>query len=202
MNVFGYISIYERNGDDFNSVYSDNLGIQKEIAYIRVIEAGENGITFTLSDADKEIFLCSYENGELKKNGIRRKGKAGKIKWYDIIKWNSFVFTCIYNEDGVIELWDQKMKEQIFLYNTKRKITSVDIKQKDDYLNIAVFTKASQLIVSELSLKRLFEDMKGKDSYNVIKEKLLVDIMIDQGSSNQKESKFISHNICWLDSES
>lgn len=166
MNVFGYISIFERYGDDFNSVYSENLGVQKEIAYIRAIESGENGITFALSDSEKEIFICSYSQGEFKKNGIRRKGKAGKIRWYNIIKWNSFVFTCIYNEDGTVELWDSKMKEQIVMLNTKRKIISVDIKQKDDYLSIAVFTKASQLIVYEMCLKKLFEDMKGKDTFS------------------------------------
>ena len=100
-----------------------------------------------------------------------------------------------YTEEGTIELWDQKMKEQIFMFATKRKVVSCDILHESDHLYIAVYTKASQLIISELSLKKLLGDMVKQDSGNVICEKINIDVGIDQGSSNSRESKFTSHNV-------
>jgi len=37
-----------------------------------------------------------------------------------------------YTEDGIVELWDQKMKEQIFNFNSKKKVVSSDILQQGD----------------------------------------------------------------------
>lgn len=45
-NVYGYIGIFERSGNDVNHVFADALGLQREIAYIRLIEYDENGISF------------------------------------------------------------------------------------------------------------------------------------------------------------
>jgi len=55
----------------------------------------------------------------------------------------------------------------------------------------------------ELSLKRLLSDTTNKnESNNVVREKIMIDINIDQGGSNQRESKFTSHNVLWLDKDS
>jgi hypothetical protein len=201
-NVYGYIGIFERSGNDINPVFADALGLHKEIAYIRLIEYDENGICFALSDAESYVCICYYSAGELKKTVIRRKGKPTKIKWFNVIKWKSLNIIVFYTEEGTIELWDQKMKEQIFMFSTKKKVVSCDILHEGDHLYIACYTKASQLSISELSLKKLLGDMVKQDSGNVICEKINIDVGIDQGSSNSRESKFTSHNVLWLDMDS
>ena len=102
-NVYGYIGIFERVGDEFNQIYSENLGLSKEVAYIRLIEHNENGMYFLLSDGESHIVLCNFMGGELKKNIIRRKGKPTKLKWFQVLKWQSLSFIVLYTEDGTIE---------------------------------------------------------------------------------------------------
>jgi len=88
-NVYGYLGIFERTNQEFNCVFAENLGLQREVAFIRTLEYDENGISFALSDAENIIVLCYFSAGELKRNVIRRKGKPCKLKWFNVIKWNA-----------------------------------------------------------------------------------------------------------------
>lgn len=198
-NCRGYVGIFKKDGDLFDMVYLELLDLKKDIAYIRQIESEEPGFHFIMNDIEYLSIKCTFHEDKLDKTFIRRKGKPSRIKFFDVLSYQGVQFILLASEEGVIQVWDTNMKEQILHQDIKNRINCLDFLAIGDVILVAVYTKTGGLIISVINLKLMFDEMlEMKKSGKAYRETKSFQAKFEREEAS-KEAKFVMMSILWLD---
>lgn len=134
---------------------------------------------------------------------IKRKGKACRNKHFEVLSYNGLQFVLVAYEDGTIQIWDTKLKEQLIHQDIKKRINAFDHIMINDILLMASYSNNGCLNISLINLKVLLDDMSlVVDKTTVYREVKNLQISMANDHSADDEAKFVMMNILWLDKNS
>ena len=200
-NAYGYLSIFNKIGEQFEMVYLERIELTKEVAYIRTYYIEEdNNLHFILGDVEQSSLVCCYHDGILDKTLRVRKGKPTRNKYFYVYNYQSVQFVALVQEDSTIQLWDTNMKEQLFHLDLKKRVNTADMIMIDNMLLVSLYSKSTGFVFGTLNLRNLFDDMiSNKNKLEIFKEYKKTDIVIEDESQIPKDTKFIMQRVMWLD---